>query len=79
VKPCGTHDCWYKLDLLGEVKLMGSYLSHTDPTPYVAVVTMLMFVLGLTLLASVVRELRARHVKRLSDWPKNSRGFRRDA
>jgi len=70
---------WNKLDLLGELKLMGSYPSHTDPTPDVAVITLLMFAVGLILFASVVREWRTKHIKRLSDWPKNSRGFRRDA
>jgi hypothetical protein len=74
---CSSYELPCEFDLLGKLKLVGNYASHTDPTPYVAVATLLMFVVGLIVLFGGVREWRAKH--RLSDWPKNSHGLRRDA
>ncbi len=69
----------YKHDMLGELRAVNTYSSHTDPSWYVGLATVLMFVIGLVLLVSVVREWRTKRRKLLCDWPKNSHGSRRAA
>ena len=70
---------WYKHNMLGDLQAVKSFSPRTDPSFYVGLVTVVMFFIGLILLASVLREWRSKRKKLLSEWPKNCHSSRRAA
>ena len=55
--------------------------SHGIPSPYIAVIVTLMFVVGMGLLLRDLNRWRTRRGirKEISEWPRNSHGFRNAA
>jgi hypothetical protein len=55
--------------------------SRAVPSPYIAVTVALMFLVGVALLLGDLNRWRGRRRsrKQISDWPRNSHGFRNNA